>query len=194
MPREKIFRPRKRRWPLPRERWRGCGKPWRLLRGVLILTAALCLAGCGTTKKTEQAQSQQTVTIHDTVQALTRIIQTKPVPESRVEMSICVDSLLKLPEGATYHRKSGQARAEVSIRGDTIYVRGTCDSLAREVEYFERMYRSAQSQAETYRNALQTASESSSKTIADPWIILTTLLLPFIIVSAAAILIKKTNK
>ncbi len=71
-------------------------------------------------------------------------------------MRISVDSLLKLPQGATYHRKSGQARAEVSIRGDTIYVTGTCDSLARQVEYYENLYHTA-------RDALEAQSRENAK-------------------------------
>lgn len=61
-----------------------------------------------------------------------------------------MDSLLKLPQGATYHRKSGQAHTEVSIRGDTIYVTGTCDSLARQVEYYEALYHNARDALESY--------------------------------------------
>ena len=154
---EKIFRPLKGRWPLPREKWPGCAKLSKLLPVVLILTAVLCLPGCATTKKTqtEQTQSQQIVTVHDTVQTFTRIVQTEAVPESRVEMRISVDSLLKLPQGATYHRKSGQAHAEVSIRGDTIYVTGTCDSLARQVEYYEALYHNARDALESYHATVQ---------------------------------------
>lgn len=149
---EKIFRPLKGRWPLPREKWPGCAKLSKLLPVVLILTVVLCLPSCATTKKTqaEQAQSQQIVTVHDTIQTFTRIVQTEAVPESCVEMRISVDSLLKLPQGATYHRKSGQAHAEVSIRGDTIYVTGTCDSLARQVEYYEALYHNARDALENY--------------------------------------------
>lgn len=77
------------------------------------------------------------------------------MPESRVEMRISVDSLLKLPQGATYHRKSGQAHAEVSIRGDTIYVTGTCDSLARQVEYYETLYHNARDALESYHATVQ---------------------------------------
>lgn len=72
-------------------------------------------------------------------------------------MTISVDSLLKLPQGATYHRKSGQAHAEVSIRGDTIYVTGTCDSLARKVDYYENLYYTA-------RDALENQSRETAKT------------------------------
>lgn len=154
---EKIFRPLKGRWPLPREKWPGCAKLSKLLPVVLILTAVLCLPGCATTKKTQSVQTQtvQTVVIRDTVQSMTRIVQTETVPESRVQMTISVDSLLKLPQGATYHRKSGQAHAEVSIRGDTIYVTGTCDSLARQVEYYENLYHTARDALENYHAAVQ---------------------------------------
>lgn len=97
------------------------------------------------------------------------------VPESRVEMRISVDSLLKLPQGATYHRKSGQARAEVSIRGDTIYVTGTCDSLARQVEYYENLYHTA-------RDALEAQNRESAKAESKErpyrtWLLITTFIL-----------------
>lgn len=138
-------------------RWPVSVRLSTVLTLVSIVITALCLPGCATTRKTqtEQAQSRQTVTVHDTVQTFTRMIQTEPVPESRVEMTITVDSLLKLPQGATYHRKSGQAHAEVSIRGDTIYVTGTCDSLARQVEYYENLYHTA-------RDALENQSRESA--------------------------------
>lgn len=170
---EKIFRPPKGRWPLPRERWRGCVKLSKLLPVALILTAVLCLPGCATTKKTqtEQTQSQQIVTVHDTVQTFTRIVQTEAVPESRVEMRISVDSLLKLPQGATYHRKSGQAQAEVSIRGDTIYVTGTCDSLARQVEYYEKLYHTARDALEAHR---ELAKSESKERPYPSWLLMTT--------------------
>lgn len=77
------------------------------------------------------------------------------MPESSVEMRISVDSLLNLPQGATYHRKSGQAHAEVSIRGDTIYVTGRCDSLARQVEYYEALYHNARDALESYHSTVQ---------------------------------------
>ncbi len=65
------------------------------------------------------------------------------MPESRVEMAVSVDSLLKLPDGAAYTRKSGQANIRVAAWGDTVYVTGTCDSLQREVEYYEALYHTA---------------------------------------------------
>lgn len=85
---------------------------------------------------------------------------TGTIPASRVEMRISVDSLLKLPSGASYHERSGQAGAEVLLRGDTIYVTGTCDSLAREVEYYESLYHTARDALESYRETVQEEAES----------------------------------
>lgn len=85
---------------------------------------------------------------------------TGTIPASRVEMRISVDSLLKLPAGASYHKRSGQAGAEVLLRGDTIYVTGTCDSLAREVEYYESLYHTARDALESYRESVIEERES----------------------------------
>ena len=65
-----------------------------------------------------------------------------------METAISVDSLLELPQGAAYHKKSGQAGVEVTRQGRTIYIAGTCDSLQRQVEYYEALYHTA-------RDALQ---------------------------------------
>lgn len=77
-----------------------------------------------------------------------------------MEMRISVDSLLKLPSGASYHKRSGQAGAEVLLRADTIYVTGTCDSLAREVEYYEALYHNARDALESYRETVLEEAES----------------------------------
>ena len=79
----------------------------------------------------------------DTTAAAIRQIRWETVPESRVEMAVSVDGLLKLPEGAAYTRRSGQANIKVAARGDTVYVTGTCDSLQRQVECYEALYHTA---------------------------------------------------
>ena len=57
-----------------------------------------------------------------------------------MNLTIPVDSLPVLPEGASWHGRSGQAEIEVSRQGDQIHVTGTCDSLEREVEYYSDLY------------------------------------------------------
>lgn len=58
-------------------------------------------------------------------------------------MAVSVDSLLKLPDGAAYTKRSGQAKIKVATHGDTVYITGTCDSLQRRVEYYEALYHTA---------------------------------------------------
>ncbi len=83
---------------------------------------------------------------------------------------------------------------EVKVKGDTVYVSATCDSLQRLVNYYERLYRREQGRSENYRKAVLTASESSSKRLADPWVILLTVLIPpTLIMAATGILIRKIN-
>lgn len=89
------------------------------------------------------------------------------VPESRVEISIPVDSLLKLPSEATYTKHSGQASAAVSKRGEVIYVTATCDSLQREVEYYEELYYRARDALEQHKNYLRTEQERRLEPLAN---------------------------
>lgn len=80
-------------------------------------------------------------------------------------MAITVDSLLKLPAGAIYHRRSGQARAEVSIRGDTVYVTGTCDSLQQQVEYYEALYHNARDTLDAYHETTKEEAKTAESPI-----------------------------
>lgn len=57
-----------------------------------------------------------------------------PVPASEARMTLPMNRLAVLPEGAGYSVRSGQARVNiVRGRGDTLTFTSTCDSLAREV-------------------------------------------------------------
>lgn len=90
------------------------------------------------------------------------------MPSSKAELSISVDSLLKLPADAVYTRHSGQATATVSKEGEVIYVAATCDSLEREVEYYEELYyraRDALEQKERELNSVQTEAEQQSSNL-----------------------------
>lgn len=78
-------------------------------------------------------------------------------------MTIASDSLRRLPEGAVYADKSGQARVEVSRKAATateperIYVYASCDSLALQCERYERTIRNMQ------RSAGASASEQKAQ-------------------------------
>ena len=73
-------------------------------------------------------------------------------------MKIATSDLLSLPPGATYQKKEGRATIRAETRGDTVYIAGVCDSLAREVERYESFYHTA-------RDALQAAQERHAEEI-----------------------------
>ncbi len=157
MQHERIFRPTSVRWPLPREKWPGCVKQWRLPLLVLILTAALFFTSCASTRKSTSEQSQTTsvTEIRDTTATIIKQTRWEIIPESKVEIAVSVDSLLKLPEGAAYTKRSGQANIKVATHGDTVYITGTCDSLQRQVEYYEALYHTARDALEQQHEQYQ---------------------------------------
>ena len=106
-------------------------------------------------------------------------------------IAISVDSLLNLPTGASYHSKNGQAGADVSKIGDTIYVTATCDSLEREVEYFQELYCRAREDLEAYKNKESTEVKSSSRPFSK-WLI--SFLLGFICGATIDIYFNKNRK
>lgn len=156
MPHEQICRPPKRRWPLPREKWLDYARLSRLLPVVVMLTIALCFSSCATTQKTQTQQEQisSTSAKSDTTAAVTRVITTQMVPESQVHMAISVDSLLKLPEGAAYRENKDRAHVEATHHDGIIYITGTCDSLQRQVEYYEALYHNARDALENYHESV----------------------------------------
>lgn len=84
---------------------------------------------------------------------------------SQVEMSIPMDSLRNLPSGAVYHKKSGQANASVATKGDTIIIVATCDSLQREVDYYENLYLSTKAKLDNLKETVQTEKEQRSNPV-----------------------------
>lgn len=59
------------------------------------------------------------------------------LPASALTLKIPAADLLALPAGASYHGKNGQAGVDVMSRGDTLVVTSTCDSLQRQVLWYE---------------------------------------------------------
>lgn len=60
------------------------------------------------------------------------------IPASAVQLTIAADSLRKLPEGAVYRGKSGQANLTVGTDGSgNIVAEASCDSLQQLVLWYE---------------------------------------------------------
>lgn len=77
-----------------------------------------------------------------------------------MDLTISVDSLLKLPEGATYRRSNERAHVEASQKDGIIYITGTCDSLQRQVEYYEALYHNARDALESYQESVLQESKT----------------------------------
>ena len=72
-----------------------------------------------------------------------------------MSLTISVDSLLKLPEGAVYRESKDRAHVEATHHGGVIYITGTCDSLQRQVEYYEALYHTARDALEQTEQSLR---------------------------------------
>lgn len=71
-----------------------------------------------------------------------------------MDLTISVDSLLRLPDGAIYRRSNERAHVEATQRNGIIYITGTCDSLQRQVQYYEALYHTARDELESYRESV----------------------------------------
>ena len=153
--------------------------------------AVLCCASCATTKKTqtEQTQTEQIKVTSDTATSVIRTIQKEVVPSSKAEIAIPVDSLLKLPSQAVYTHHSGQATATVAKKGEVIYVAATCDSLQREVEYYEELYYKARDALEQTKQLYR--EQQKEKPLPSSWVVVATLIFGYIIGAISTIYITK---
>jgi hypothetical protein len=106
----------------------------RLLAGIMMI--ALLCASCKSTKqitaRAEISRDARTDSVSLTVERLTKVI---PVPASRVELTLSIDSIIALPVGARYTEKSGQATVDVRMsESGNVIASATCDSLTLLVD------------------------------------------------------------
>ncbi|MGL4331763.1 MAG: hypothetical protein ACRCSR_03020, partial [Bacteroidales bacterium] len=101
-----------------------------LLAGIMLL--ALFVTSCRTTREEATILEQREKT--ELIERLEVTQSTIAIPKSEVRMEIPMENLRNLPYNASYADKNGQAGVNVKIRGDTLLVTATCDSLQREVE------------------------------------------------------------
>lgn len=122
------------------ERWQGFARLSILPTVVSIMMIALCLQGCGTSRKASEAslKTETVASIQDSTASETRLVMTLPMAKEEVRLEIAMDSLHRLPEGASYTARQGRTQASVKRKGGNIEVTATSDSTAAIVEYYER--------------------------------------------------------
>ena len=104
-----------------------------LLAGILLI--ALCAASC----RSRQPMIQTTSVRSDSLRNIRRTAAwLETVPQSRVKLSLPMDSVDKLPVGAWYTGKEGQVSVKVGRdSSDNLIVESTCDSIQRRCYYLE---------------------------------------------------------
>lgn len=108
-----------------------------------IMLSALLATSCRTTKENTSMH------LSDSLQWNRKVsVALATVPSSLAELTVPMDSLRRLPPGAVYTKKSGQATATLTMAGDTIIVYASCDSLQQMVYNLEEELHQARDQLE----------------------------------------------
>ena len=154
----------RRNWPATPVRWPVSEKLLTVLTVANIVTTALFLSGCASSRKdrvsalteTEQMLSENVSASQWSRDSISELVEVRTeslkVPMSAVTLTIATDSLHRLPAGASYSERSGQASVKVSRKAATatepeyIYVYASCDSLQLQCERYERQIRNLHSQ------------------------------------------------
>lgn len=112
----------------------------RYLRWVIVgmLMCVLFALSCVTKKNAyEQTISKEHVQTSEQVIVEEGKAQVT-IPMSIAQLELPVMNLHKLPPGAVYTSRSGQAKVDLRIRNDTIFVDAKCDSLQMLVDYYRK--------------------------------------------------------
>ena len=100
----------------------------------------LCLTGCASSRKSVAAHVATVTQERDSTVEESLLVTQVPVAMEDVALTVRTDSVLSLPEGASYHAQRGRARVDVrkGVEPGTIVVYASCDSLRRLVTYYQR--------------------------------------------------------
>lgn len=116
-----------------------------------MLLALLALS-CRTTKENTSTRLTDNLTWNRKVSVGLAI-----VPPSLAELTIPIDSLRRLPEGAAYTKKSGQATLTLKVKGDSIQGTASCDSLQQLVFELQEQLHQARDRLEQSQTEIKPA-------------------------------------
>ena len=133
------FVKQRKNWPAIRARWPVLEKLLIQPETVLIVTIALCLTGCASHRKSMNREVRMETASADSASGSRRAgLMMAGIPASAVKLTIPADSLRKLPDGAVYRGKSGQANLTVGTDGKgNLVAEASCDSLQQLVLWYE---------------------------------------------------------
>jgi len=124
----------------PNARWHGSARLSMTLIAVVTAMTVLCFTGCASSRKSvSRATSTSHEVSHLAVDSTVSVEETwqtpVKVPMSAVSLTLNLDSLRLLPQGAGYTARQGQASVKVSRKAPTadeperIVIEAGCDSL-----------------------------------------------------------------
>lgn len=124
----------------PSAKWHGSVRLSTMLTAAVIAMTVLCFTACASSRKSvsrETATSQEAnrLDVDSTVSVVETWRTPVKVPMSAVSLTLSMDSLRRLPSGAGYTARKGQANVKVTRRAPTekepeqIVIEAGCDSL-----------------------------------------------------------------
>lgn len=125
---------------LPSAKWHGSVRLSTMLTAAVIATIVLCLSACASSRKsvsrlTTVSREASLLAMDSTVSVSETWRTPVKVPMSAVSLTLSMDSLRRLPSGAGYTARKGQANVKVTRRVPTekepeqIVIEAGCDSL-----------------------------------------------------------------
>lgn len=142
----------------------------RLSNFVLIAILALSAVSCRSTKTmTTQAEAKVERDSAESNQTTTKIVWMEKVAQEQVHLIIPLDSIGRLPSGASFGNKQGRANVKASVGKrdgkDVIYIDATCDSLQVMCLYYEEQNKKLARQNAELSNTIKTEKEQCSNPV-----------------------------
>lgn len=141
---------------------------------VLTVLTVLSVMSCSSQRTVQTASSQESVRVlsRDSTLEELRTLTAQPVPPDTVRLTLSLDSLSRLPEGAEFRNRG--SRTEVSVRHGpqpgTIQITAASDSLTRLMEQYRSMVRSYNYALDSMTRVRETESVAVKKPPDSVWI------------------------
>lgn len=139
-----------------------CPGSWLLShawKNVSIILLALLALSCRTTKENTSMSLKDSLDWNRKVSA-----SLATIPSSLAELTIPMDSLRRLPGGAAYTKKTGQATLTLKVKGDSIQGTASCDSLQQAVFHLEEQLYQARDRLEQQQTETKPAANRLNTT------------------------------
>lgn len=106
-------------------RLRVSARPWRPFPFALIMVSALCLASCKSAKSATDTVSSSTDSLALRLSQGIRVSsQTAPASMDAASVTLPLQDLVLLPEGASYTGRQGTARVTATRKGENLVLEG----------------------------------------------------------------------